>query len=205
MPDVVGRLDYTGSWGQAVLTAAVHQSRSNNLYSGSGTAVYGDTEYGFAVQGGVKINLPMLAAGDALFLQAAYADGANSYTGWGNTTAGNIALNTADVLYDVNGNGHTTKSWSVTGGLLHYWVPTLRQGLYAAYGSVDHYGKWLDGTAVSVGTNLIWSPVKALDIGLDVGYTRWTDTPNQFYLTASNIPGNSKDNFFGRIRFQRDF
>ncbi len=203
MPDIVARLDYTGSWGTAMLSGAVHQTRSNNLYNGGLT--YGDTEYGFAIQGGVKINLPMLAPGDALFLQAAYADGANSYTGWGSAGAGTFSISTTDVIYDTLGNGHTTKSWSITGGLLHYWAPTFRQGITAAYGQVDHWGPWYDAAAVTVATQLIWTPVRGLDIGTEIGYARITDLPNAVYLTPTSLVGASRDQFFGRVRFQRDF
>ena len=222
MPDVVARLEYTGSWGIAALTGAVHQTRVGaggtntntaaapaygNVYGTS--SLIGDTEYGFAVQGGVKINLPMLAAGDALFLQAAYADGANSYTGWGTAGFGTVSLPSADVMYDPTGNGHTTKSWSVTGGLLHFWAPTLRQGLYAAYGGIDHYGPNYDMTAFSVGTNLIWSPVRGLDIGAEVGYQMISEKPD--YIKASLVTtgnpfyGANDSQWFGRLRFQRDF
>ena len=37
---------------------------------------------GWAVQGGVKVNTPSVAPGDALYLQGAYGDGAQFYTGY---------------------------------------------------------------------------------------------------------------------------
>jgi hypothetical protein len=206
MPDIVGRLDYTDTWGQAALTAAIHQSRvgvgtnANNVFGVANSV--GDTEYGYAIQGGLKFNLPMLAPGDALFLQAAYANGANSYTGWGATAAGTLAPASADVIYDVNGNGHTSRSWSVTGGLLHYWTPTIRQGVFAAYGKLDHWGPLYDTAAFSAGTNLIWSPVKNLDIGAEVTYSKLTKTPRNLLPLAAF---DERDNWAGRIRFERDF
>ena len=210
MPDVVGRLDYAGSWGAAMLAGAVHQTRvgngniANNL-TPAGTIL--DTEYGFAIQAGVKVNLPMLAPGDALFLQAAYADGANSYTGWGTAGAGTLSLPSTDVIYDAFGNAKLTKTWSITGGLLHYWTPTIRQGVYAAYGAVNHYGPWYDASAVSVGTNVIWTPVRGLDIGAEVGYQYLTDKPNFLLLpaNAATLIGSDSGQWFGRLRFQRDF
>ena len=210
MPDVVGRLDYSGSWGAAMLAGAVHQTRvgngniANNLPP-AGTIL--DTEYGYAIQAGVKINLPMLAPGDALFLQAAYADGANSYTGWGTAGAGTLSLRSTDIIYDAFGNGQTTKTWSITGGLLHFWTPTVRQGVYAAYGQVNHYGPWYDASAVSVGTNVIWSPVRGMDIGAEVGYQYLTDKPNFLLLPANvgQVIGSDSGQWFGRLRFQRDF
>ena len=38
---------------------------------------------GWAVQGGVKINLPMIAAGDDIWFQAAYAKGGSTFTNSG--------------------------------------------------------------------------------------------------------------------------
>ena len=212
VPDVVGRLDYAGSWGAAMLAGAVHQTRvgngilvPNNIQPGTNALL--DTEYGFAIQAGVKINLPMLAPGDALFLQAAYADGANSYTGWSTAGAGTLSLPSSDVIYDAFGNAKLTKTWSITGGLLHFWTPTIRQGVYAAYGNINHYGPWYDASAVSVGTNVIWTPVRGLDIGAEVGYQYLTDKPNFLLLpaNAAQLIGSDSGQWFGRLRFQRDF
>lgn len=196
LPDVVGRLEYSGSWGIAALTGAAHQIRP--------VLATTDTEYGFAVQGGLKINLPMIAAGDALFLQAAYADGASSYTGWTNTTSsgvnGTVGFNANDATV-VGTQLKTTKSWAVTGGLLHYWTPTVRQAVFGSYGGYNAFGITSDYKAVGVGSNLIWSPVKGMDIGAEVTYTAFTDTP----VGVGVGPGASKDVWFGRLRFQRDF
>ena len=211
MPDVVGRLDYTGSWGQVALTGAVHQIRSaltaqSSVLNANGTITTTpagglvDTEYGFAVQGGVKINLPMIAPGDALFLQAAYSDGASSYTGWGNTTLGTVALTTNDATV-VGTSLKSTTAWSVTGGLLHFWTPSVRQGIYASYGTYDPAGANNSYSAYGVGSNVIWTPVRGLDIGADIVYTAFTDTP----AGVGVGPGESKGNWSGRLRFQRDF
>ncbi len=203
MPDIVGRLDYTDAWGQVALSGAVHQSRvgagstASNVF---GTTL-GDTAYGYAVQAGVKVNLPMLAPGDALFLQAAYADGANSYTGWSGG-AGTVSPTFADVIYDAAGNAKTSTSWSLTGGVLHYWTPSVRQGVFGAWGKIDQYGTRYDAAALSAGTNVIWSPVKNLDIGAEIVYSRLTSVPKaQLPLAAAD----ERDNWSGRLRFERDF
>ena len=207
MPDVVGRVDYTDTWGMAILTGAIHQSRvGNGNVAGSvnltPAATILDTTYGFAVQAGVKINLPMLAPGDALFLQAGYADGANSYTGWNAVSVGTLAPGSWDVVYDASGSAQTSKSWSITGGLQHFWTPTIRQGVFAAYGELDQFGPLFDTAAVSVGSNIIWSPVRRFDIGAEVVYTKLTQTPRNLLPLAA---GNSEDSWSGRIRFQHDF
>ena len=207
MPDVVGRLDYTDTWGTAVLTDAIHQSRvGNGSAIGSvnltpATTIL-DTTYGFAVQAGAKINLPMLAPGDAMFLQAAYSDGAKSYTGWYAVAVGTLTPGSWDVVYDANGSAQSSKSWSVTGGLQHFWTPTIRQGVFAAYGELDQYGPLFDTAAVSLGSNIIWSPVRSFDIGAEIVYTKLTQMPRSLLPLAA---GNAEDSWSGRIRFQHYF
>jgi hypothetical protein len=49
--------------------------------TGTATPRLPSAEYGWAVQGGLKLNVPQLAPGDVLWLQVAYAQGAGSYTG----------------------------------------------------------------------------------------------------------------------------
>jgi hypothetical protein len=71
MPDIVANLGVDQSWGKAQISAAVRQINTNGASAGGITA----TKYGFAVSGGVVINLPMIAPGDYLWLNATYADG----------------------------------------------------------------------------------------------------------------------------------
>jgi Porin subfamily len=237
-----------------------------------------NAEYGFGVQGGLKINLPMIAAGDLLYLQAAYGDGAVNYTGaWSylgrfdNTQAasGRFPIQTDDAVVDAFGRTHTTKAFSITGALLHYWLPELRSGLYGSYATVDYDAIlrtaqgpaglapfafaatsagnttsnptlaalspiFRDYNIVTAGANLIWSPVKDLDIGIEGQYIRVSldkgvviDQSKNFAVTPSGtlvttasanvspiavggigaIPKTVSydDQFIGRFRIQRDF
>ena len=112
-PDVVGALGISQSWGSAQLSGAVHQVRSanstQNIRGGDNVRPgIPDAEYGFAVQGGVQINLPFIAAGDVLWLQAAYADGAINYLGFGSDTSvrnrGPFILNQSDAFVNAFGD-----------------------------------------------------------------------------------------------------
>ena len=87
LPDLVANIGVEQSWGAAQLSAALHQINTNN-----NTTPLSSTKYGWAVQGGVQINLPMLAPGDYLWLNAAYAEGAMSYVYSGHCYGG-CALN----------------------------------------------------------------------------------------------------------------
>ena len=96
LPDFVANLRVDQSWGSAQVSAAVHNvsigQYVGSSYFANGAAVNStipagayapnvDSAWGYAVQAGVKFNLPFLAPGDALWLQAAYAKGGMSYTG----------------------------------------------------------------------------------------------------------------------------
>ncbi|WP_445505393.1 porin, partial [Microvirga sp. G4-2] len=119
-PDVVANVAYSGTWGSAMLSGAVHQLRSIALTDGAGVGFIPDTEYGFAVSFQGHVNLPMLAAGDALWIAATYADGALGYLGFDGSEVD-------DAIIDADGDIDTTQGWSVAGGLRHYWTPEIRQ------------------------------------------------------------------------------
>lgn len=231
MPDIVASLRVDQGWGSAQLSGAITQRNISNtgiLFTGT------KDELGFAVQGGVKINLPMLAAGDFLFLQAAYADGALGYLGWGgqfgagrqtSSVAGNQLI-VADYSVDALGNTNSATGWSFVAALRHFWTPQLRSELYGSYSELSlgytlasqavagQVARALDPKELIVAGNLIWSPVSGLDIGVEVVYTR-TEL-KQAVLAANNAGARpalaaggrlvkSDDAIAGRFRIQRDF
>lgn len=219
MPDVVANLRVDQGWGSAQLSGAVHQLNSSSITGVVGVPGVGqrvDTEYGFAIQGGVKFNVPALAQGDVFWLQAAYADGALSYLGMtGSPTLGPLAgIATDGVL--VNGNTKKTKGWGVTAAFLHYWTPSIRQSIYGNYTAIDYAGSvsfngagvptaFQDFKVWTVGSNIIWSPVKDFDIGLEVLYTKLDPRGRVQVIPGANIFRSSTDAVEARLRFQRDF
>ena len=178
---------------------------------------------------GTKINLPMLAAGDALYLQGTYTQGATTYVlanpmGWGSGgfSAGQLSIVVPDAVIVGTPAKNTTSLinvWGLTAGLLHYWTPTIRQGLFGSYIQVDVPGAaynaaggnvpantFRDANYWTVGSNVIWSPVKGLDIGAELNYLA-VDTSG-----GKIVSGSSKGNLLsesnaiiGRLRIQRDF
>jgi hypothetical protein len=247
-PDVVASLRVDQGWGSAQLSAALSQRSINNaglntvfgpgganaggIANGAGVFVGNKDEMGWAIQGGVKINLPMLAAGDFLFLQAAYADGALGYLGWGGNmgvgriSAFNSQLAVADFGVNAIGNVDSSTGWSIVAALRHFWTPTLRSELIASYSELKlgyvlgnqfvggQINRPLDPKELIVAGNLIWSPVSGLDIGVEVLYT--STNLRQPVLSSNNL-GNriavanggslvkSDDAWAGRFRIQRDF
>ena len=174
-----------------------------------------DTEYGFAIQGGAKINLPSLAAGDALFLQGAYADGASSYTGWTSLSATNVSGvngSTYDAYIDAAGNVKTVQTWSVVGGLEHYWTPTVSTAIMGSYGqyngatlTIGTTSNSYDYTAYGVGANVKWTPVKGLLFAAEAVYQKLTDVPFVARQAALATGSFKDDSWSGRLRVQRDF
>ena len=182
MPDIVANLRVDQPWGSAQLSAAVHRV-GVAMYNGAafaGTpanAVLNKSDsLGFAVQGGVKFNLPMLAPGDNLWLQATYAKGAIGYVdgtnfafvngvntstnmgiGIGRVSSGNGWNQTldGDCVFTHTGNCDKSSAFALTGAFTHYWTPTLRSWIGASYYSVKYsdaatnpiFGAFLQGGA----------------------------------------------------------
>ena len=233
-PDIVASIRADQGWGSAQLSGAFRQNRVNALtltLPGGDPAVVAGTrggdDYGWAIQGGVKINLPMLAAGDVLWLQAAYADGALGYIGYGGTAGvGRLAqISAADVGFDpLTGSMKNSTGWSIVAGLRHFWTPTLRSELYGSYSqlSLAHTARAgfyadqtvaprsLDPKELIVAGNLIWSPVSGLDLGVEVIYSKVeyktrVQGLNDLGVRVAGAGLKSDDAWAGRFRIQRDF
>ena len=194
MPEIVGALRVDQSWGSAQLSGALHQIRAIGAAASPGNTA--STNLGYALNAGVKVNLPMLAAGDAFYLQAAYTNGAvtyamNNFMGYGASSQGIGALGrlqAVDAIVTANGSMQTTQVWAITSGLLHYWTPKIRQGVFGSYGQINYgsaattafggtssnaaglanpFRNWAYWT---IGSNVYYSPVKGLDLGIEVDY-----------------------------------
>jgi hypothetical protein len=209
MPDVVGNIKYTGTWGTAQLSGAIHQVRTDLP---AGPAADFETEYGFAIAGSASVNLPMIAPGDALWIMATYTDGAPAYLNGGNAGSligpfaafenGTVLL--ADGTIDpVTGDFEKTRAWSVAGGLRHYWTPQVRSNFFGSY--LDSDSRQAINTAgdfreYRLGANVFWQPVSGLDLGVEVIYAN-TDLRG----IVAGLPIRDSHGWEGRLRVQRDF
>ena len=156
MPDFVGALRLDQAWGSAQLSAAVHELNVGNVANGAGTGSgsnisipHASNSYGWAVQGGLKINTPFIAPGDALYLQGAYGSGAQLYTGY-SQFSGSYSQNAATIqgqkfnqfFNDATVNPFTgqleqSTSFSATASYLHYWTPEWRSAFFGSYGEMN--------------------------------------------------------------------
>lgn len=223
-PDLIGSLRVDQGWGSAQLSGAIGNRKGAS--AATLTAVEGD-EFAWAIQGGVKINLPMLAAGDQLFLQAAYADGALGYLGYTGSGVGSFGLGRIGslplfdtALNTVTGSMKNSTGYSLVAAFKHFWTPTLRSEISASYSELKlgyvtagtvGLQRSMDPKEFIVAGNLIWSPVSGLDIGVEVLYSNLQ--LRQPVVAVDNF-GNrsvatrqikSEDTIAGRLRIQRDF
>jgi hypothetical protein len=156
MPDFVGVVRLDQAWGSAQLSAATHELNVGNISTaattGTGSIVspaHTNSVYGWAVQGGLKINTPFIAPGDALYLQGAYGDGAQMYTGYCAYT-GCYTQSTQTIqgqkfnqyfsdatVNPYTGQLQTSQSFTVTASYLHYWTPEWRSAFFGSYGEQD--------------------------------------------------------------------
>jgi hypothetical protein len=251
IPDVVGQLHMMQDWGEAQLSAAYHHISTTgatviNLTPTSGvdpgfvqnppvSTVPGGfgrrTDEGWAVQGGVKVNLPMIAAGDHLYLEAAYSKGEISYVNSdypGSYSAGGYPSTFENLLaYDAvvgpTGRMRLTPAWSALASLQHYWTPSIRQAFFGSVANISYGGsirtaagfaagaacptcfgtvsvatpggptpynpfstQYDGGKIYYLGSNVIWTPWKNLDIGVEVSYARDELAHRQWDLNRGN-------------------
>jgi hypothetical protein len=198
MPDVVANIRIDQAWGAAQLSGAVHQLRDNTIVGGAFIGT--DEDYGFALQAGVSLKLPMLGESDLLTLQAAYADGALAYLGLYNQFG--VVPDEGTIV--AGPSFDTSNGFLVVGEFLHYWTPNLRSVAAASYAQVDatNTGVTIDDyEEYTVLGSLIWSPVKDLDLGLEVLYT----SADAEIAGVDAFAGSNDDAFKTTFRVQRQF
>ena len=98
------------------------------------------------MQGGLKVNTPFIAPGDALYLQGAYADGAQLYTGY-SAFSGSYQQSAATIqgqkltqyfsdatINPFTGQLQTSQTVTAVASYLHYWSLEWRSAFFGSYG-----------------------------------------------------------------------
>lgn len=229
MPDVVARLLYADAWGQVQLSGALHQVRAE-VFPGDPILQNDETKYGWAVQGGVKINVPTFGPSDALYVQAAYAQGAMQYVGatgaygWGKATQTTFA---ADALPGIDGGLKLTSGWNALAAFQHSWTPTVSTAIWAGYTNINYSSSGAGivtvGTGATALTGVIpgrdfnywqvggqvnWAPVRNLTFSGTVNYVnvqaKRFDEAVFFPAGTVGLKRSSNGAQFA-LRVQRDF
>ncbi|MBY0364046.1 MAG: porin [Phreatobacter sp.] len=231
LPDVVANLRVDQGWGSAQVMAAFHEVRGNVAVAVAPAVAprIGVSSTGWAVGGGVRLNLDMIARGDVLWLQAVYTDGALGYAFTNDNSDGlqqtrqNVQVGLLNAFYadgvqTATGAIVKSKAWSIHGGFRHFWTPALRSAIWGKYVNID--APSIAGRSVSdirywaVGVNTFWSPVRNLDLGVEIVYQdlRSRDngsgatvgSPSFSAATARGNLGNANA-WSGMFRVQRNF
>ena len=110
-------------------------------------------EWGFALGGGIKLNVPMTGQGDYFSAEVNYAEGALGYVfspqisafnwyGRHGENAGYGILSDAvygGTLDQANTTSlHLTTGWGVNGGFEHHWNPQWKTSVYGGYAEVSY-------------------------------------------------------------------
>ena len=131
-----------------------------------------DDKWGWAVIGGLKLNAPMIGAGDYFQAQVNYTQGAVRYIF--QNPNGNLYLqDNQDLGYGIQSDGvyggtlglgtatdiQLTTAWNVNASYEHFWSPRWRTSIHGGYAEVK-YGEQanailcrLQGDGVGVGAN----------------------------------------------------
>jgi len=219
-PDIVASIDLAQGWGGAHLAGVAHNVRMIN-------SDYQDLNvWGWAIDGGLKFNLPTLGAGDNIQLQGVWSRNAVWYSGipdgfWGENGAPNgngLSMPVADAYsnYDVGNTWATPTAWSITALGEFHFGPTFSidpeisyaelhwSGLLAApYGQLSANSEsWIGGAVFH------WDPHPQLDFNLELLYQNTHQSmPTGFYVPNANYaPWQSNSSGLeGRFEITRSF
>jgi hypothetical protein len=221
-PDIVVSLDLAQGWGGAHLAGVAH-----NVYM-VGFPPYVDgsptlDKWGWAIDGGLKFNLPTLGAGDDIQLQAQWTKNAVWYSGipdgmWGENGQVNgngIAMPVADAFYNGDGTWASPTAWGVTALGEFHFGPTFAIDPEVSYAQLtwSGFGAFDDGVLSKnseswiVGPVFHWDPVAHLDFNLELLYqSTHQDVPGLWAATAA-MPAwkSTSSGLEGRFQINRDF
>ena len=208
MPQVNARVDFEQSWGSLSAMGAVGKAVNVSADATSTNL----TKTTWAAGAGAKINLPMIASGDALYLNGGYANGMTEYTtNWTSfkssdtkRNVGGFVVNHPSWVSGTDSTGaatiETLKSWNVAALMTHFWTPQWRSAVVGTYGKIEGTalskaqvfgyggGAFGDATVWNVGTQLAFLPAKDFEIGVDVLYARVEQDVRR--LSWASLPAN---------------
>jgi hypothetical protein len=221
-PDIVGALHVKQGWGEAQVSGVIHNvnvedsaylaAPFNNVTGAGGcgvdaAGVFGvspcnaqHNQVGWAVDAGVKINLPSFGAGDDALLTGAYSQSAVWYSGlpdmmWGENGQVNgngQSMYMSDAFFNpITNQWSKPTAWSVSALIEHHFTPQFYLDLEGSVGQLKwgNSGGGCNFLAVGcafvsaaqgavspsattwlVGADLGWNPVNNLNFDLELMY-----------------------------------
>jgi Porin subfamily len=175
LPDFVSQFRVEQAWGIAQIATGIHQISTgyygNNILTTSPTftGVQPSDKYGFAIVGGLQLNIPF-NKGDKFYVEAVYSQGTPGYAGFSELDLANStwlimrdnriaagwvpdaiffnacdtgSASTSPTAHCLSGSGiRLTTVWTVAAAYEHYWTPAVRTALYGVFSHIS-----FDGTA----------------------------------------------------------
>jgi Porin subfamily len=152
-PDFVGALHVKQGWGEAQVSGVIHNvnvfdnvfNATSNCGLGATTFCNGShTQVGWAIDAGVKINLPSFGAGDNFLVTGEYGQSATWYSGltgeamwgeWGQTNGNGQPMFLPDAFFNPLSNSWSKPTtWSVSGLFEHHFTPQFYVDLEGSVG-----------------------------------------------------------------------
>lgn len=222
-PDGVVSFDVAQSWGTVKVAGVVHEVHV------AGRDTVASSKTGYAIMGGLKVNLPSIAAGDNIQMIGAYGVGAAGRTigntatdtvSGATTTTGNYSYGVGRVnagLYDGVQTATAltlTKSYSYGAQFQHFFSPTVSAYVGGTYGKLDIPGSVQNTTSLrdialwGAAVGIIWSPVSGLEINPEVAYRKATSSAvdAQSGNGAAELANKKSDDaMYYRLRVARSF
>lgn len=225
-PDLVGNLRLAQGWGTAQFAAAVGDRAVTTFPLDTGARKISNT--GFALLGGLTVNLPALGGASAVVFEGTYTKGMLNYIGLGSAVrVGYANVASADFASNAVANTvHLGEGYSLVAALRAVYTPTLRQHFFAGYTNVSYgslgnastgTGGLPDSSSTSglrsfskfeIGTNVVYTIAPGLNLGVEVIYLNVDPRGSFTYTNASSVPNlvsGSQSAVEGRFRIQRDF
>jgi hypothetical protein len=167
VPDIVANIRVDQAWGSAQLSGAMHLNQAG-YYSAFGPfcipgnstrCEHPENEIGWAVAGGILINLPMIAPGDKIGAMAVYSEGAVGYAGrglaatrlwhhgdsngallssYGVGFAGDSVFRNPGAIPGYAGDLQLTRAFSLSAVFEHFWTPQFRTSLYGGTTFIEY-------------------------------------------------------------------
>jgi hypothetical protein len=220
-PDVVGALHVKQGWGEAQVSGVIHNVnvRDYSFFNDGGCGILGGqlcganlSKVGWAVDAGVKWNLPSFGAGDDVIVTGAYSQNAVWYSGLpdamngenGQVNGNGQPMTLADAYFNPLTNAWATpRAWSVSALIEHHWTPTIYTDLEGSVGGIQWSGQsggaCLAALGGCVGTGQISPHAFTYLIGADIGWNPVTNLNFDLELMYQHVKQDAPSGNIGTV------
>jgi hypothetical protein len=220
-PDVVAAVDLAQDWGGAHLAGVAHNVNVVETFDAAGAT---QNTWGWAIDAGLKVNLPALGADDNVQFQGSYSRNSVWYSGipngmWfedGQVNGNGVVMPLADTYYVTSGSAAgswaTPTAWSLTALGEFHLGPTFAIDPEVSYGRLAWSGLGSGGQLAANSQSWIggavfhWDPVAHLDFDIELLYQNTRQSTPAGFVEANGAPWQATSSgLAGRFAVTRDF